>query len=214
MAIKHIVFDLGGVIVRINVPGYIKNLAGQSGFSSEKIKHLLRDNCDIIDQKPNLTEQYQVGSIDTETYFKQGAQLLDHKISPTQLRVFWQQVIVGEDEDVLNFIQTLQKKYHLALFSNTNDCHWQYMKQIGFQFFSQFNKVYASHLIKKAKPDVKVFEFMQHEFNATADQCLMIDDTLPHVNAAKKAGWHGIHYQNLPQLQRALGQLNQTQPVD
>ena len=114
MAIKHIVFDLGGVIVRINVPGYIKNLAGQSGFSSEKIKHLLRDNCDIIDQKPNLTEQYQVGSIDTETYFKQGAQLLDHKISPTQLRVFWQQVIVGEDEDVLNFIQTLQKKPYIS----------------------------------------------------------------------------------------------------
>jgi FMN phosphatase YigB (HAD superfamily) len=67
-----------------------------------------------------------------------------------------------------------------------------------------FHRRIASHLIRAAKPEPEAFAIVCRELNATPAGCLLIDDALVNVNAARAVGWHAIHFRTAAGLRADL----------
>ncbi|GGU36680.1 hypothetical protein GCM10010244_73710 [Streptomyces coeruleorubidus] len=58
-----------------------------------------------------------------------------------------------------------------------------------------------------AKPDPRVFATAAQRVRADVRRCLVVDDTLAHVDAARAAGLTGLHYQRFGQLRDMVAPL-------
>jgi putative hydrolase of the HAD superfamily len=58
-----------------------------------------------------------------------------------------------------------------------------------------FEKEYYSHRIGMRKPNKEIFDFVINENGLVASETLFIDDTLQHVEGARRAGLRAYHLQ-------------------
>lgn len=113
------------------------------------------------------------------------------------------QVIQGEDEGVLEIIRALSAERKIACFSNTHALHWNHMLAT-YKSFELFHHTIASHLIQAVKPDPKAFDIVCRQLKAAPSECLLIDDLSANVEAARRVGWHSIHFKDSVALKEEL----------
>ena len=131
---KLVVFDLGGVLVPLNVQRCIdaftelmgeKNMhqvlgIGGEGDDVEKLSVANRE----------LMHQYEKGLITTEEFLTAVKQYCRADTTDDQIRKAWFSMVEPVPEQRLHFILRLRRKgYMTALLSNTNDMHWQYLSK-------------------------------------------------------------------------------------
>ncbi len=73
-----------------------------------------------------------------------------------------------------------------------------------FEFLSWFDTVVLSGAEKVAKPDPAIYEILLHRINATAADCLFIDDSEPNIAAATRLGFQTIHFTSPERLHSDL----------
>jgi len=198
--IQWIVFDLGGVVVKLNIDGALEALARRSDTDKNLIKSFLgaRDESNL---SPN--ERLQLGLLEIDDYVALLNQALRRKLTREEIVDLRMQVIRGEDEEVLEIIRDLSVRRKVACFSNTHAIHWDHMLA-NYQSFRFFHRAVASHLIHAAKPDPKAFAIACRELEAEPAECLLIDDALSNAEAARAAGWHAIHFKGGAALREEL----------
>src|SRR5215475_12312555 len=103
--IDWVVFDLGGVVVKLNIDGALEELArrGETGFS--------------------LDEKLQLGLLEIDEYAAFLNQALRRRLTREEIIDLRLLVIQGEDEDVLEIIRALSIRHKVACFSNTHAIH-------------------------------------------------------------------------------------------
>jgi glucose-1-phosphatase len=198
--IQWVVFDLGGVVVKLNIDGALEALARRSGTDKNLIKSFLgaRDESNLT-----LDEKLQLGLLEIDEYVALLNQALRRKLTREEIVDLRMQVIQGEDEEVLEIIRALSVRRKVACFSNTHAIHWDHMLA-NYQSFRFFHRAVASHLIHAAKPDPKAFATACRELEAEPAECLFIDDALANAEAARAAGWHAIHFKDAAALREEL----------
>lgn len=198
--IQWIVFDLGGVVVKLNIDGALEALARRSDTDRNLIKSFMgaRDESNL---SPN--EKLQLGLLDIDQYAALLNQALRRKLTREEIVDLRMQVIQGEDEEVLEIIRALSVRRKVACFSNTHAIHWDHMLA-NYQSFRLWRRAIASHLIHAAKPDPKAFAIACRELRAAPAECLFIDDALANAEAALDAGWHAIHFKGAAALREEL----------
>lgn len=198
--IQWVVFDLGGVVVKLNIDGALHALAQQSETDVQVIKTYLSapDESGL-----SINAKMEMGFFTAEDYVRQVSQILNQQLSHEEIIALKMLIIQGEDEQMIDLISTLSAQKKLACFSNTHEIHWNHMTQHyrAFQFFEQ---TIASHLIRAAKPDLKAFALATEQLNADPQECLFIDDVLANAEAARAFGWHAIHFQSHAMLRDEL----------
>jgi glucose-1-phosphatase len=200
--IQWVIFDLGGVVVKLNIDGALAALAQQSETAAELIKtHLSTRGEDGF----SINARLELGLGTIHDYVQGVAQILNKKLSHAEIIALKTQVIQGEDEHALEIIKALSRHKKLACFSNTHEIHWDHMTK-RYRSFQFFERTFASHLIHAAKPEVKAFAFVTEALNTKPPECLLIDDLLANVEAARAFGWHAIHFQNPAALHAELQQ--------
>jgi len=198
--IQWVVFDLGGVVVNLNIEGALEALARRSDTDRNLIKSFLsaRDESNL---SPH--EKLQLGLLDIDQYAALLNQALRLKLTREEIIDLRLQAIQGEDEDVLEIIRSLSVRRKVACFSNTHAIHWDHMLA-NYKSFRLFHRAVASHLIHAAKPDPKAFAIVCRELEAEPAECLFIDDALANAEAARAAGWQAIHFQGAAALREEL----------
>jgi glucose-1-phosphatase len=198
--IQWIVFDLGGVVVKLNIDGALEALARRSDTDRNLIKTFMgaRDESNL-----SADEKLQLGLLEIDQYAALLNQALRRKLTREEIVDLRMQVIQGEDEEVLEIIRALSVRWKVACFSNTHAIHWDHM-QANYQSFRLWRRAIASHLIHAAKPDPKAFAIACRELGAGPAECLFIDDTLANAEAARAAGWHAIHFKGAVALREEL----------
>lgn len=63
---------------------------------------------------------------------------------------------------------------------------------------------YKEHVIK---PQPEIYELLIKRYDLVPEECVFMDDTLANVEGARKAGIHGIHFQNKEQAEKELQDL-------
>lgn len=198
--IEWIVFDLGGVVVKLNIDGALRELARQSNTDAQ----IIREHLSTPDESGlSINAKMELGMLTPDEYVNAISQPLNQKLSREEIIELKMQIIQGEDEETIELIRALSRQKKIACFSNTHELHWNHMTR-HYQAFQFFEKKIASHLIRAAKPEQKAFARACREIGADPQKCLFIDDVLINAEAAREFGWHSIHFKNHNSLREEL----------
>ncbi|RUA10919.1 MAG: HAD family phosphatase [Flavobacteriia bacterium] len=177
--IKNIIFDLGDVLInldRLNTQTELKKL-GLYEFSKEMT---------------DLNLNYEKGLVSTEAFISYYKNIFKDR-GEDELVKMWNAILSDFPEYRLKFLENIDKKYSLFLFSNSNELHLNYFKKkAGDDFYSRFSncfeKEYYSFQVNLRKPDPEAFQFILDENKLKPEETLFIDDTKENTDSAKKLG--------------------------
>lgn len=198
--IQWIVFDLGGVVVKLNIDGAMDELARRGATDRSLIEGFVRSR-DESGLSPD--EKLRLGLLGIDEYADLLNQTLRRRLTREEIVDLRMQVIQGEDEEVLEIVRALSVRRNVACFSNTHAIHWEHMLA-NYRSFRLWRRAIASHLIGAAKPDPKAFAIACRELDAAPSECLLIDDMLANAEAARGAGWRAIHFKGAAALREEL----------
>lgn len=190
MPTKNIIFDLGGVLLNLDIP---KTTQAFEQLGAPEFKSLFG-----LGRAESFLKAYEVGYINDDEFITDLQQLTGGK-GRDQVVHAWNAMLLDFPKERIELLAELRKKYDLYLFSNTNAIHLSaFVKTFsdtfnGASLDGEFSKAWYSHLIKLRKPDVEAFEFIIKDGGLNPAESVFIDDALVNVEGARKAGLNGIH---------------------
>ncbi len=186
--IKNLLFDFGDVFINLDKEATLHSLS-QAGYD------------EIPSDFFPWVYQYEKGLVTTKEFIMAGMAAFPG-MHEEDLVTAWNAIILDFPQYRLDFIRELSEKgsYRLFLISNTNALHIERVKEeMGLQdyriFSSCFSGFYLSHEIHLRKPEPAVFHKILKEHGLLADETFFVDDTLEHINSAKRLGLHSWHLQ-------------------
>ena len=190
MPTKNIIFDLGGVLLNLDIP---KTTLAFEQLGAPEFKSLFG-----LGRAESLLKAYEVGHINDDEFITDLQQLTGGKGRDEVVHA-WNAMLLDFPKERIQLLAELRKKYDLYLFSNTNAIHLSAFAKTfsdtfnGASLDGEFSKAWYSHLIKLRKPDVAAFEFIIKDGGLNPAESVFIDDALVNVEGARKAGLNGIH---------------------
>jgi FMN phosphatase YigB (HAD superfamily) len=194
--IKNIIFDLGGVLLNLDYQ-LTKN---------EFIKLGVKDYNNHFTQAEqiNLFDLYETGKI-SEIYFHKEIKLLTGISAPTEKIIYaWNAMLLDFPPERKLLLLNLKKHFSISLLSNTNETHIKAFNQIIKKDINEeslkslFNTAYYSNEIGYRKPDAEAFKFVLEQNNYVAEETLFLDDSIQHVEGAKRCGIRAILVKEKP----------------
>ena len=184
--IKNIIFDLGGVIINLDIPKTISEFNKLSNQPFESIYNQL--------QQTPVFDSFDKGQITEKDFFVELKKALRNDVTDEELLFAWNAMLLDFPKHRLELLSKLKPNYRLFLLSNTNESHvLEFEKTLfashGYQNLEPFfEKVYYSCRMNQRKPNADIFESVLNENNLIAEETLFIDDSPQHVEGALTLG--------------------------
>ncbi len=183
---KNLLFDLGGVIINLDVPRTLQAFANLVQKDVSFVSQFLKE----ID----LFGRYEVGEW-TDAEFRNAIRAgFQVDLTDEQIDEAWNAMLLDIPLERITLLQKLRKHYKLYLLSNTNGIHLQKVNEILAQsteipFLEMlFDKTYYSHIVGKSKPKAEVYEHVLQDAGITALDTLFLDDNADNITGAKHLG--------------------------
>ncbi len=194
---KNILFDLGGVILDINVQATLKQFY-ELGFPAELMQFPNSMTTDLY-------FRYETGKLDTEQFRNEirkaaGVEMTDHVFDEA-----WNAMLIRFPEERIALLKRLSKRYNLYMLSNTSSLHVKvfekmYLEVAGEPMQEVFKKIYYSHEIGWHKPDLEAWEYVLNDAHIKAEETLFLDDNIHNIKASQELGFQTIHIHERIQL--------------
>ena len=189
--IKSIIFDLGGVILNLD---YCKT---EDEFKKIGVLHFK----ELYSQKKQtlLFDDFEKGKIKPEEFIFSLKDSENLEIKEIDFINAWNAMLLEIPIEKLQFIDGLKKDYKIFLLSNTNEIHIKKFEgdlktnNMLEQFYKCFDKIYYSSRMGKRKPEENCFVQVLEENGLIAENTLFIDDSIQHIEGAKKVGIKTFH---------------------
>ena len=192
LKIKNIVFDLGGVIMNLDVSKTIKE------FESIGITNIVNNTGHHY--KDAIFYDLETGKVTEFEFIEKLKSLSSLNPSTNEIRKAWNAMIFDIPRSRIDILLHLKKDYKIYLLSNTNSIHQKkFLTEVydgsNLSFNELFVKAYYSHEIGLRKPHEEVFEFVIKDSNLDPTETLFIDDSIQNINAAKNLDIQTFHIQ-------------------
>jgi len=195
-----IFFDLGNVILPFNHFQIAEKL---SQFSQRKeFQDPRRIFSYLFDLQKGAINPFDVGKVSPQEFFQTIKEHFDLSISFDEFVPIWCHIFV-EDQEVTQIILSLKRKWRLALLSNTDPLHFNYILS-KFPVISVFDKWILSYEMGFKKPAPQIFQKAIEWASVKPEKILYIDDTKEYVEVAASLGIQSIHFISASQLKEAL----------
>jgi len=198
MAIKAIIWDMGGVLVRTH------RRDGREKW--EKALSLPHGTLEEIVFGGESGYLAGIGSITPEQHWDW---IYRHLRIPAEKQdAFTNDFWSGDevDRDLIHFIGELQGRYRTGLITNA----WldiRHMLEDVWGINSVFDEIIVSAEVKLVKPDEAIYRMMLEKLNVKAEESVFVDDFLENIEGARALGMHGIHFQQPEQALHDLSAL-------
>ena len=193
--LKAIIFDIGRVLVRIDVSRAMQGLTAGGSLSPSEL-------WTGIEKDPRWPD-WQTGRIAPRDWYLHLAKRFGGNLTFEQFTEVWNRVLdptpIHEDA----FFKNLSERYRLALLSNTDPIHVQHMEGT-YSFFAFFRARIYSCTVGACKPDPLIYREALRALKVQAQEAVYIDDIAAYVEAAQRLGMEGIQFQSPTQLTSAL----------
>jgi 2-haloacid dehalogenase len=202
--IDNIVFDLGGVLVDWD-PKYLYNKVFNN--DEKRINSFLSEVC-----TPDWNVEQDAGRSLAEA-----TQILIDRFPEQEyhIRLFydrWEEMIRGAVQGTVTLLEELKRRDAHNLYALTNWSAETFPVALErFDFLGHFKGIVVSGEEKTRKPFPRIYEILFERYSLDPSTSVLIDDSLPNVQAAKDLGMTGIHFRHPEQLSsdlRALGILH------
>lgn len=192
--IKNIVFDLGDVIINIDIPRTAQAFAALSGREYTDVIRLFKEN--------ELFSQFETGKLDASGFRNYVRELLsDASLDDETLDAAWNSLLLDIPIERIELIRNLSNNYRLFLLSNTSSIHVEEVNNILEQVAGVerldylFEKLFLSYEMGIMKPHTAIYQRVLEEAGINANETLFLDDNPDNVQAAAKLGIHTIYVQ-------------------
>lgn len=108
--------------------------------------------------------------------------------------------------EMITYIETLKKKYKIAILSNFTSGLEKLLKDV-FNIYHLFDIVVSSYNLKISKPDPKIYLHTLEKLKIQANEAIFIDDREKNVKTAKTLGMEGILFQDFNQFKKDLNKI-------
>jgi len=196
MSIRAVIFDFGGVLVRMVDDRPRLELAKQLGVPLSHLDDLVFNS--------ETAKQAGRGEITVAEHWKAVGQALG--IAPGGMPAFLEKYWSADDVNwpLLEFIRNLHPRYKVGLLSNAWDDLRQTMHQ-RWNIDGLFDVLVISAEVKLGKPDPRIFHLAVERLEVQPAEAVFVDDILENVEAARREGLFAIQY---VELQQAMDELN------
>lgn len=192
-----IVFDLGGVIINLNVPRCVANF--KKLMTEENVRNVLGIDDDgegvvaVSAATKQLMHDYEYGNISTDEFLNTLQAYCFEGTTVEQIRAAWLSMLDTLPQERLDYIASLRKKgYSTILLSNSNELHWDPIWE-QYNLGSYFDAVFASHHLHMAKPNQEIFDHVVREAKVDCPHTIYVDDLEKNRKAGERfAGWETV----------------------
>ena len=196
--IRAIIFDIGRVLIRIDVGRAMKSLASETSLSPEELW--------LAIEKDPRWKDWQEGRISARDWHLHLKQRFGAAATFERFTEAWNLVLDPEPILSNELFEQLSKNYRLGLLSNTDPIHVAYIES-RYDFLSHFSVRVYSCAIGAAKPNPLIYREALRACRVRAEEAVYIDDIADYVLAAERLGIAGIQFQSTEQLALAFQRL-------
>lgn len=186
--VKNIIFDLGGVIINLDITATEQAFYQLFGEKAQVLKS--------PEAQKEIFHPFEKGNI-TDVKFRQYIRdITDSQVSDSKIDHAWNAMLGEIPKSRLDFLQQLKNNYRTFLLSNTNTIHYRAFNQILHEAHQHenlspfFEQCYYSQEVAMRKPDAEIFEHVLTQNSLVPEETLFLDDTLMHLEGASELGIH------------------------
>jgi HAD superfamily hydrolase (TIGR01509 family) len=193
--VRAVIFDIGRVLIRIDVGRAMKGMASGLSLSAEEL-------WSAIEKDPRWKD-WQEGRISARDWHLHMQRRFGGSATFEEFTEKWNLVLDPEPIHGKELFEKLSKKYRLALLSNTDPIHVAYMES-RYDFFSYFPTRLYSCTVGASKPSPIIFQEALRACRIRAEEAVYVDDIEGYVDAARRLGMLGVHFRSAEQLRSEL----------
>lgn len=193
--IRTIIFDIGRVLIRVNVAHTTGGLAEGLSLSPQEIWSAL--------EKDPLWKDWQEGRISPRDWHLHVSKRLGSKLSFEQFVAVWNRALDPKPIHEDGFLEKLAKKYRMAVLSNTDPLHVAHM-EATYGFLRLFPVRIYSCRVGASKPDPMIYKEALQACKARAQEAVYVDDVPSYAQAAERLGMRSIVFETPQQLVNSL----------
>lgn len=190
--IKALIFDMGGVLVDLDVEGCKR--AFRSGLGYDRIDEII----DACHQK-GIYGELEEGLLSAEDFRSMVLSESREGALPEDVDEAMSHILVGIAPYKVGMLKRLSEKYELYMLSNNNPICLPYsgrmFSEAGIPLDRIFRKCFFSFEMKALKPSEAFYKDVIREIGLPAEYMLFIDDSQKNVDAAVAAGLPSVYYE-------------------
>jgi len=197
--VETVMFDLGGVLIDWN-PRYLY----RTHFAEDEaaMEHFLTHVC-----ASDWNHEIDAGKSFAEAVAERQRLFPDH----AELIALWEsgwETMLGEAiADTVTILEELRGR-GVRLYGLTNWSHETFpVARRRFAFLNWFQDIVISGEVKLAKPDPRIFELARTRCQLVPESTVYIDDAARNVEAARRLGFHALHFRDPAVLRQELSAL-------
>jgi epoxide hydrolase-like predicted phosphatase len=198
MAIRAVVFDFGGVLVRTEDRTPRQRLADSLGMTYDQVNDLIFES--------ESARRATVGEITTQEHWETLRSKLD--LSEDEFPRVPKEFFGGDvlDEALMDYIRGLRPRYKTALLSNA----WDDLRGVvttEWQIADAFDELVISAEVGVAKPETGIYEVTLQRLNVAPTEAVFVDDFPRNIAGAQAVGMKAILFQDSIQVRVELDRL-------
>jgi len=196
--VRAVIFDIGRVLIRIDVARAMEGLASGTSLSPKELW--------LAIEKDPRWKDWQEGRISARDWHLRMKRRFGGPATFERFTEAWNLVLDPEPILSSELFERLSKNYRLALLSNTDPIHVAYMEST-YDFFFYFPVRIYSCAIGAAKPNPLIYREALRACRIRAEEAVYVDDIAAYAEAAQRLGMAGIQFQSPTQLASAFQEL-------
>jgi len=187
---KNLMFDLGGVIMKIERSRAVKALEAIG----------LTDANEMLGEygQQGIFLELELGNVTPGQWRAELRRHIKGEVTDRQIDEAFERFLVGIPVERLRELEELHRDHKLFLLSNTNKVMWDGMileefRKDGHDIGYYFDGVIPSFEVHCYKPDAEIFIKACDKFGIKPEETIFFDDSQANVEAAIALGFGGVH---------------------
>lgn len=194
MAIKCVMFDVGGVLMDDSIDPVYKSLNRKIGKR-------------VFERTKYVHQQALLGKITPQRRFTMLSRKCSIPAGKLRKMLTYEYIrIIKVNRDAVKIAERLRKNdYRTPIISNMTEMAKQVNKKRG--LFVDFSPVILSCDVGMVKPQKRIYRLALKRVRAKPEECIYIEDRKEFLAAPKSLGINVIHFRSAAQLERDLRKL-------
>jgi glucose-1-phosphatase len=195
--IKAVIFDLGNVLIDFDHAIAAQRISRFTAKTIQEIYSLFFNS--------GITQLFEEGRIAPAEFFLKVQQMLDLTLDFNSFLPIWNEIffLTEKNKAVHRLAEELRKGYALAVLSNVNILHMEYIRG-HFPIFGAFSHVFTSYELGGIKPDPAVYNKALATLGVLPSQAFYTDDREDLIEKASELGIVSFVYKGPDKLKNDL----------
>lgn len=189
--IKAIIFDMGGVLIDLDINRCWNNFKTKAGF--DRVEEFI-STC----HHQSFVGAFEAGEIDEGQFYEECRKYCRPGVTDALIADCFSSLLLDISDEKAAYLKELSTRYDLYMLSNNNPINMRasdvIFKKHGISFDEIFKDLFVSCDMKMNKPCPEIFREAIRRIGRDRNELLFIDDSPRNVEEGKKHGIRTVLY--------------------